>query len=435
MYTALVFSLMLFYTLVWVMGGAKILQIYNSGPSTILLVVLFFTSSLVFIKRFSIPKSFKYIYLYLAIIGIIISQTLFKGVIECCPESLERFIVRAAVIPFLLFYLFCQLSQDNKLYVTKQLGKWLLAIGVIGSILSIIQYVTLNELFYVFRGSDGALAGYMGGGRVYGLASKPYLWGLFLMFSIFISFSYRTRMHFIVFYMLIILFVTSLLLTQARSVIIAFAFTLLIMPVISISSRKRWNRLIPLLVSLAVVLPIAIPLFFVVLVNTYGIETLGPLSGVLSSTSVSHRLYLVDIISSYMAKHPLFFAGYGGFPSFSFTSDIKYLSEIRPDSESIGRGVGAHNFFWGLIIDLGIIMFSVLMMYLVSVLSFFFKKNGNHDPKIYYGYAFLAIVFSGIGQNNEETSIIWSVFFFYLVFKNIENNSSMTFKSKVRELV
>lgn len=421
-------SLFIFsYILIFVVGDSSLLHMAVFGPSTVLMLLVGMLSMFLISTTHAVTVDIKYMNVFFILAGLILLETLYRDVFQCCPEAIIRFLARSVITPLILFFIFSQLEIRNKLKIVKMIGASILLIGLIGSVLSVIQFATANEVFYMFNGSGSAVFAHIAGGRVYGLASKPYLWALFLMLSIFILAAYRSRFGFVVFTTLLSLFLVSLYMTQARSVIIAFFLTLCLVPVLSMRCVSSKEARIKLIVGLFLIGTMAIPLFFVGLVNYYGVENLGGASSILSSPSVSHRLYMADIISSYMFLNPFHFSGYGGLPALIDSSNIRFLSDIPPESEAIIRGLGPHNFFFAILIDVGFIVFVLLFAFIVKVISYFLKYSSPGNVvyvKKYYGFAFLAIFFSGIGQNNEETTILWSVFFFYLMFRNIENSFS-----------
>jgi len=421
------FVLIFSYLLIFVVGDSSILHMVVFGPSTILMIIGGLVSVFLISTTATLSVDIKYMKVFYLLAGVILLQTVYNGVLQCCPETIVRFLARSVVTPLLLFFIFSQLEIRNKLKIVRMIGFLILLIGFIGSVLSIVQYVTANEVFYVFRSSDGALIGHLNTRRVYGLASKPYLWAMFLMFSIFILAAYRSKFHFIVYYLLLLLFIVSLFMTQARSVIVSFLLTLCLIPALSMRRVASEEWALKLIVALFLIGAMVIPLFFAAVVNFYGVEYFKNSSSILSSTSISHRLYMADIISSYMVLHPLHFSGYGGLSALVDSSDIRFLSDIPPQSEAVINGLGPHNFFFSMLINAGFIVFALLFAFIVKVISYFLKYLSPHNVvyvKKYYGYAFLAIFFSGIGQNNEETTILWSIFFFYLMFRNIENSFS-----------
>jgi len=428
-------GLVFLYLLVFVVGDSSLLHVAFFGPSTILMLLGGLLCVFLISIRPKLAVDIKYMNVFYIIAGLIILETVYEGVFQCCPEAVIRFLGRSIITPLVLFYVFSQLDIRNKLKILKMLGFSILLIGFIGSVLSVVQYVTANEIFYIFRGSDGALIGHLKARRVYGLASKPYLWAMFLMLSIFILAAYREKINRVVYFLLLSLFVASLFMTQARSVIFSFLLTLCFIPVISMRRISSNDIFIKLAVGLFLIGTMAIPLFFVAIINYYGVENLGGASSILSSSSVSHRLYMADIISSYMFLNPFHFSGYGGLPALIDSSNIRFLSEIPPESEAVIRGLGPHNFFFAILIDVGVVVFVFIFAFIVKVLSYFLKHMNPCNViyvKKYYGYAFLAIFFSGIGQNNEETTILWSVFFFYLIFRNIENSFSYISSKRIK---
>ena len=429
------FVLMFSYLLIFVVGDSSLLHVVVFGPSTILMIVGGLVSVFLISTNATLSVDVKYMEVFYMLVGVILLQTAYNDLLQCCPETIVRFLARSVITPLLLFFIFSQLDIRDKLRIVRMISFSILLIGFIGSVLSIVQYVTANEVFYVFRSSDGALIGHLNTHRVYGLASKPYLWAMFLMFSIFILVAYRSKFYFITYYLLLLLFIASLFMTQARSVIVSFLLTLCLIPAFSMRrvASKEWA--LKLMVALFLLGAMAIPLFFAAVVNFYGVEYFKNSSSILSSTSISHRLYMADIISRYMVLHPLHFSGYGGLSALVDSSDIRFLSDIPPQSEAVINGLGPHNFFFSMLINLGFMVFLFLFLFIVKVLSYFLKYLNSNNVvyvKKYYGYAFLAMFFSGIGQNNEETTILWSVFFFYLVFRNIENSFSFISSKRIK---
>ena len=423
----LAFVFIFSYLLIFIVGDSSLLHLAFFGPSTILMIFGVLVSVFLVSTISTISIDIKYLGGFCVLAALILFQTVYNGVFQCCPETVLRFLARSLITPLILFFIFSHLRIRDKLKIVEMIGVSILLIGLVGSVLSIIQYVTANEAFYIFNGSGDAVFAHIATRRVYGLASKPYLWALFLMLSIFTLWAYKDKFSQIVFFALLLLFVSSLFMTQARSVLLSFLLTLCLIPVISMRGVASKELVVKLIVGLFLMGAIAIPLFFVAIINYYGVEVFGKSSSILSSPSVSHRLYMAEIISSYMVMNPFYFSGHGGFPALIDSSGIRFLSDIPPESEAVIRGLGPHNFFFGMLIDVGFLVFALLFAFIVKVLAYFLKylNPGNVVYiKKYYGYAFLAIFFSGIGQNNEETTILWSVFFFYLMFRNLENSFS-----------
>jgi len=405
----------MFFYIVQLLASDSVILHYVVGPSIYFSMLLILGILIQGRVRYTALKPiFPWILFYFILI---IISVLSGNILDNIGEIL-RITMRAMIVPILTYLLFCELSENNKVSVWKSFEDMIIYIAFLGSILSFIQFFTLDSDFYIFAASLKPINGWINDHRVIGLGMQPSIWAMFCSLGLLIVISrikssYRRNS---IMWVTALIIVTSIILTESRTVMGALVI------VFTINVFLLKNTQLNVLIKVVTIVIISA-------IFTYIYINLDELVNLLTAQlSVGTRIFLVNIGIEHYLNNPIFGIGYGEINKLFEVSTIHAdRSTFAVESEAIGSKIESHNLYLRMLVELGLVGLISTLYAFYSSLIFMMRKsivyNNLNNNKKYYGLFFIIVLIANFTQNNEMTYMLWFFMLIHLVYSDFERNN------------
>ncbi len=371
------------------------------GMTTVLTFMLMCISLGVLVGRGSGIHMPYPLYICISFAFIVIVGQIMLGVLDTSHaiEVTKRILGRAIVLTLSIVWTIHAVDVFSRRAMYENAVFLLIALGVLGSILSVFQ-VYAGVGYIVFVGQEYAIERYHGS-RALGLAESPGTWGTFLLIPLsFAIMSYKNIKN-IAINISVIAIMCGIMLTKSRSAIIGVV-AIVVWWIFrgNVIISKMWRY-------------VCASVFVVIVVVVAILYAYNPDTGTVVDRSVGDRI-IIWYNAWYLFLDNMYIGvGMGNFET--IMAQMCWYKDIPYDyhGDIIRSDVEAHNFYVDILVETGILGFTIFMAFLWSVWRGMSKYvRGVRDTRtrmLIYGIqgALIGVLSSGVGQDLEHHMALW----------------------------